>query len=84
MTIDFGAVVTLGLAVIGAIVWFVKLESSIKAVDKRVDVTNDRVGVTEVQINEMNSSVVKELAKLREEFAELRGWLKAIKIQKED
>lgn len=70
MTIDQSALVTVVLAFVGGIVWLVRLEGHVKALTRRLD-------VAEVKVSDMDSTVVKELAKLREEFAELKGYIKA-------
>lgn len=71
MTVDFQ---TLLAAIVPAVIslgWLFTLKG-------KVDAHEHRITAAETKIEDMNSNVVGELAKLREEFAEFRGEMKAI------
>jgi len=63
-------------ALLGAVVWLVRLEGKVKATEKDIAFHEKRIAIAEAKHNELYEEIYKELSQIKEHLALIRGSLK--------
>lgn len=69
------AIVALGLAFIGGVIWLVRLEGRINAVEKANERTQTDVDMLRVKHEALDSELVRELTQIKVTLAKIEGFL---------
>jgi hypothetical protein len=79
MNLDY---VGLGIALIGTVVWFARLESRIKSAEHEIARLEKELDVLIVKHEALDNRVLDELSKVRESLARIEGAM-SIPVKKE-
>lgn len=75
MQLEASHYIQIGLAVLGVVIWLVRLEGKVKSNEDANDRTQKDVDTLRVKHESLDSKIVEELGRIRESLARLEGRL---------
>jgi len=73
--------ISIGLPVLGFIVWLVRLEGKLALTGKRIDAVEERVKFVEKQQANFDSKIAIELREMNTRLAHIEGFLKQVQTE---